>query len=139
VMLVGESKQQNKAETVVRECLSNPMLDIDYHGATGALIHITGGSDLTLQEAEGIARDLTYELDSRADVIWGARIKSEFEGRVRVMAIMTGVRSAQILGSQNRGAYPNPQPYVGQNPRNSSPGRGPRELQSGGSLIDMVQ
>ena len=37
-MLVGESKQQNKAESVVRECLSNPMLDIDYRGATGSLI-----------------------------------------------------------------------------------------------------
>ncbi len=121
-MLVGESKQQNKAETVVRECLSNPMLDIDYHGATGALIHITGGSDLTLQEAEGIARDLTYELDPRADVIWGARIKNEFEGRVRVMAIMTGVRSAQILGNQNRGAVPTPQTYSNQSLR--TPTRG---------------
>jgi cell division protein FtsZ len=101
VMLVGESKQQNKAEAVVRECLSNPLLDIDYHGATGALIHITGGSDLTLSEAEAIASELTYELDPHADVIWGARIKSDFEGKVRVMAIMTGVKSAQILGGQS--------------------------------------
>ncbi|MDD1655893.1 MAG: cell division protein FtsZ, partial [Methanomicrobiales archaeon] len=35
VMLVGESKQQNKAESVVHECLSHPLLDIDYRGATG--------------------------------------------------------------------------------------------------------
>ena len=33
------------------------MLDIDYHGATGGLIRITGGSDLTLQDAEGIASE----------------------------------------------------------------------------------
>ena len=61
-MLVGESKQQNKAESVVRECLSNPMLDIDYRGATGSLIHITGGTDLTLQDAEEVATSLTYDL-----------------------------------------------------------------------------
>jgi len=99
VMLVGESKQQNKAESVVHECLNHPLLDIDYRGATGSLIHITGGNDLTLQDAEEIASSLTYELDPHADVIWGARVKSEFEGKVRVLAIMTGVRSAQILGS----------------------------------------
>jgi cell division protein FtsZ len=94
VMLVGESKQQNKAESVVHECLNHPLLDIDYRGATGSLIHITGGNDLTLADAEEIASSLTYELDPHADVIWGARIRNEFEGKVRVMAIMTGVRSA---------------------------------------------
>lgn len=100
VMLVGESKQQNKAESVVHECLNHPLLDIDYRGATGSLIHITGGNDLTLQDAEEIASSLTYELDPHADVIWGARVNSDYEGRVRVMAIMTGVKSAQILGSR---------------------------------------
>jgi cell division protein FtsZ len=99
VMLVGESKQQNKAESVVHECLNHPLLDIDYRGATGSLIHITGGNDLTLQDAEEIASSLTYELDPHADVIWGARVNSDYEGRVRVMAVMTGVKSAQILGS----------------------------------------
>ena len=98
VMLVGESKQQNKSESVVHECLNHPLLDIDYRGATGSLIHITGGSDLTLADAEDIASSLTYELDPHADVIWGARINNEFEGKVRVMAIMTGVKSAQIMG-----------------------------------------
>jgi cell division protein FtsZ len=100
VMLVGESKQQNKAESVVRECLSNPMLDIDYRGATGSLIHITGGTDLTLQDAEEVATSLTYELDPHADVIWGARVRNDMEGKIRVLAIMTGVKSAQILGTR---------------------------------------
>jgi cell division protein FtsZ len=41
---------------------------------------------------------LTYELSPNANVIWGARIREDYEGKVRVMAIMTGVQSAQILG-----------------------------------------
>ncbi len=98
-MLVGESKQQNKAESVVKECLSNPMLDIDYRGATGSLIHITGGSDLTLIESEEIASSLTYELDAHADVIWGARIRNDMEGKVRVMAIMTGVSKVDPMAN----------------------------------------
>jgi cell division protein FtsZ len=104
-MLVGESKQQNKAESVVKECLSNPMLDIDYRGATGALIHITGGSDLTLIETEEIAASLTHELDPSADVIWGARIQREMEGKVRVLAIMTGVQTGDNGPLQTREPY----------------------------------
>ena len=98
VMLVGESKNQDKSTEVVRTALNHPLLDVDYKGATGSLIHVTGGPDLSLKEAEEIASMLTYELSPSANVIWGARIRDDYEGKVRVMAIMTGVQSAQILG-----------------------------------------
>ena len=100
VMLVGESKSQDKSNEVVRTALNHPLLDVDYKGATGSLVHVTGGPDLSLKEAEEIASMLTYELSSSANVIWGARIREDYEGKVRVMAIMTGVQSAQILGPQ---------------------------------------
>jgi cell division protein FtsZ len=73
-------------------------LDVDYRGASGGLVHITGGPDLTLKEAEGIAQNITERLEANANVIWGARIQEEYKGKVRVMAIMTGVQSAQVLG-----------------------------------------
>lgn len=100
VMLVGESKSQDKSTEVVRTALNHPLLDVDYKGATGSLVHVTGGPDLSLKEAEEIASMLTYELSTSANVIWGARIRDDYEGKVRVMAIMTGVQSAQILGPQ---------------------------------------
>ena len=102
VMLVGEARNQDRGDSVVRAALNHPLLDVDYRGATGCLVHITGGPDLTLSEAEEVAEALTYELDDRANVIWGARIHKEYEGRVRVMAIMTGVQSPQILGPQSQ-------------------------------------
>ncbi|MFC6960881.1 cell division protein FtsZ [Halocatena marina] len=98
VMLVGETQDKNKTEEVVRDAMSHPLLDVDYRGATGGLVHITGGPDLTLKEAEGIAQRITERLEAHANVIWGARIQEEYKGKVRVMAIMTGVQSAQILG-----------------------------------------
>lgn len=144
VMLVGESKQQNKSENVVHECLNHPLLDIDYRGATGSLIHITGGSDLTLSDAEDIASTLTYELDPHADVIWGARINSEFEGKVRVMAIMTGVKSAQVIGhSQGMQATSIAQgPFERNTARSShtmSGGRRAAIEQTSGGLIDFIR
>ena len=98
VMLVGETQDKNKTEEVVRDAMSHPLLDVDYRGASGALVHITGGPDLSLSEAEGIADNITERLDAGANVIWGARIREEYKGKVRVMAIMTGVQSAQVLG-----------------------------------------
>jgi cell division protein FtsZ len=99
VMLVGETQDKNKTEEVVNNAMNHPLLDVDYRGASGGLVHITGGPDLTLKEAEGIASNITDRLDPSANVIWGARIQEENKGRVRVMAIMTGVQSAQVLGA----------------------------------------
>lgn len=103
VMLVGEAKTDDKSDNVVRTCLNHPLLDVDSRGATGALVHITGGPDLTLSEATNIAESLTYEMDPHANVIWGARVQKEFEGKVRVLAIMTGVQSPQIMGKGQKG------------------------------------
>ncbi|TAJ44660.1 cell division protein FtsZ [Methanofollis fontis] len=136
-MLVGESKQQNKAESVVHECLSHPLLDIDYRGATGSLIHITGGGDLTIKDAEEIATSLTYELDPHADVIWGARINNDYEGKVRVMAIMTGVQSAQILSRSNTSFQSSPQRAPMPTPR-SAPQRSFSGDRPSGHLIDFL-
>jgi cell division protein FtsZ len=99
VMLYGESKTTDPTQ-VTDEALSHPLLDVDYRGATGALVHMTGGPDLSLQSAEKVAEALTYELDSKANVIWGARVTPEFEGKMRVMAIMTGVSSPQALAGE---------------------------------------
>ena len=98
VMLVGETQDKNKTEEVVKDAMNHPLLDVDYRGASGALVHITGGPDLALSEAEGIADNITERLEADANVIWGARIQEEYKGKVRVMAIMTGVQSAQVLG-----------------------------------------
>jgi cell division protein FtsZ len=98
VMLVGEAKGQDKAKEVVRAALNHPLLDVDTNGATGCLLHITGGPDMSLHEAEQVASSLTYELDPHANVIWGARVRKDYEGKVRCMAIMTGIKSAQIMG-----------------------------------------
>lgn len=95
---LGESETRNRAEEAVMHALENPLLDVDYRGATGALVHITGGNDLTLGEANKIGELATTYLKSDANVIWGARIDPEYDGKVQVMIIMTGVQSPDIIG-----------------------------------------
>jgi len=99
VMLVGETtKSENKSEAVVEDALCHPLLEADYSGAKGALIHVTGGSDLTMKETTDIVELLTYELDPDANVIWGARINEEYNGKAKVTAIMTGVEPKWTFG-----------------------------------------
>lgn len=91
-MLVGEtSKSENKPEAVVENALYHPLLEVDYKGAKDALIHITGGPDLTMKETNDIVELLTYDLNRDANVIWGASINDDFAGKVRVTAILTHV------------------------------------------------
>ncbi|MEM2933500.1 MAG: cell division protein FtsZ [Halobacteria archaeon] len=90
-LLVGEAKGRDKAQKVVKSLLSNPLMNIDIKGGKGCLLHIIGGPDLTLEEANDIAEEFTRELDPNANVIWGARIRKGFDDRVRIMAIVNGI------------------------------------------------
>ncbi len=98
VIGIGESDSETRVEEAVKRALTNPLLDVSYDGATGALIHISGGEDLTLDEVSKAGDIVTQSLDADANVIWGARIDPEMNGKIRVMTIITGVNSPYILG-----------------------------------------
>jgi cell division protein FtsZ len=95
---VGESNSSDRAKDSITRALENPLLEVDYTGAQGALVHITGGPDLRLDEVNLIGETVSQYLDPSAQVFWGARILPEFEGRVQVIVIVTGVKSPYILG-----------------------------------------
>jgi len=98
VIGIGEADTQDRVIEAVKQALTHPLLDVDYQGATGALIHITCGPDLKLEEFDIIGRTVTENLSSEAQVIIGARISKDFVGKVRVITIMTGVKSPYVLG-----------------------------------------
>ena len=100
VIAVGESKSVDKVNEVVDDTLKNALLDVDIKGATGALIHITGGPELTLGEANAVGELLTEQVDSKSVVIWGARVDPTFENRLEVISIFTGVHSPYIKGPE---------------------------------------
>lgn len=98
VIGIGESDSEHRVDEATKRALSNPLLEVSYEGASGALIHIAGGNDLTLDEVNKVGEIITKSLDPDANVIWGARISEEMAGRLRVMCIVTGVNSPYILG-----------------------------------------
>ena len=98
VIGIGESDATDRVTEAVKQALTHPLLDVDYKGATGALIHVTCGPDLKLEEFDIIGRLVSENLSADAQVIIGARISKDFAGKVRVITIMTGVKSPYVLG-----------------------------------------
>lgn len=88
----GENSE-NDVKRVVATTLDNPLLDVDHRGANGALIHISGGPGLRLRTANEVVEGLTAAMRPDANVIFGVRVDPKYEGILRVLAIMTGVRS----------------------------------------------
>jgi len=94
---VGQSDAPNRAEEAVQKALKMPLLDVDYAGAKGALIHVAGDEEMTIDEANRVGEIVTQMMSDDALVIWGARVNPDQDGRLKVTLVMTGVNSPHIL------------------------------------------
>ncbi len=95
---MGESDTENRAIESVEKSLNNPLLDVDIEGATGALINISGGEDITIKECQEIVEAVSSKINPDAKIIWGAQVIKELGDTIRSMLIITGVKSTQIYG-----------------------------------------
>ena len=95
---MGESDSQQRAIEAVEKAIQNPLLDVDISNASGALVNIVGGADMSLDECKLIVESVGEKLSPDAKLIWGAQISDDMEKSIRVLLIVTGVKSSQILG-----------------------------------------
>jgi len=93
VINIGYGSGPDRVERAIKSTLQHPLLDVDIEGAKGALIHIAGGSNLTISEATRIGEGVTEGLSPSANVIFGARMLPEFNDQIRVMSVITGVKA----------------------------------------------
>jgi cell division protein FtsZ len=99
---LGEAEGENKAVNAVVEALNSPLLEVDISGATGALVNVTGGEDMTIGEAERVVEEVYSRVDPNARIIWGTTIDPDLRKNIRAMLVITGVKSKQILGPSQR-------------------------------------
>ncbi len=95
---MGESDSGDRAIESVHEALNSPLLDLDISNAKGALINISGSSDLTLHEAEKVVQIVADELDPDANIIWGTQIQEDLDNTIRTTIVVAGVHSPHIFG-----------------------------------------
>jgi len=95
---MGESDSNNRAIEAVEKAIDNPLLDVDISNANGALVNVIGGPDMSLDEYKVIIETIGNKLSPDAKLIGGAQISPDMDKSIRVLLIVTGVKSSQILG-----------------------------------------
>ncbi|MBQ7798212.1 MAG: cell division protein FtsZ [Clostridia bacterium] len=89
-MGIGKGRGEYKTMEAVRQAVTSQLLETSIEGATGILINITGGRDLSLAEiyeAVDLVRDV---VDNECNIIFGATIDENINGEVQVTVIATG-------------------------------------------------
>lgn len=95
---MGESDTDQRALEAIEKAMDNPLLDVDISDATGALVNVIGGQNMSLDEYKLVIETIGNKLNSDAKLIGGAQISEDMDNSLRVLLIVTGVKSSQILG-----------------------------------------
>ncbi len=104
MMGTGEAGGERRALEAAEAAIANPLLDeVSMKGAKGVLINITGGPDMTLFEVDEAANRIREEVDTDANIIFGAAFDDSMEGAVRVSLVATGIEAeGMAVGSPGR-------------------------------------
>ncbi|MDQ6887120.1 MAG: cell division protein FtsZ [Gemmatimonadota bacterium] len=128
LMGTGIGRGENRAMEAAQQAISSPLLDnVSISGATGVLVNITGGNDLTLGEVHQINEIVHDAVGDEAEIIFGAVNEPAMQGEIRVTVIATGFDRAVQTGAAAPDA-PGPRgmpvtpviPFPGQRPGRGS-------------------
>lgn len=104
VALIGLGESENTTDRIneaVTQALSSPLLgEIDISTAQGAMIRVDGGPSMTVSEAEKGVRLISSKISKDAKIIWGCNVDPTMENNIKVLLILTGVRSPTLLGKK---------------------------------------
>ncbi len=87
---IGVGFGENRAIEAAKQAISSPLLETTINGATDCIINITGGSSLTLFEAEDAAEVIRAAANTDVNIIFGAVINEALSEEVIVTVIATG-------------------------------------------------
>lgn len=109
LMGTGSAKGENRAIEAATQAISSPLLEnVKIDGATGIIINVTGGSDLSLYEVNEASTLITEAASEDAEIIFGAVIDPNIIDEVRVTVIATGfAREDKIMGLPNMNSMQN--------------------------------
>jgi cell division protein FtsZ len=110
LMAVGEGHGEGRAVVAARAAISSPLLDVSIDGATGVLMNISGGPDLTLSEVTEAAETIQAAVDPDANIYFGAVVHPRVQDEVRVTVIATGLQPGGRLSAPRRATYTSTEP-----------------------------
>jgi cell division protein FtsZ len=107
-MGIGQGKGENRTLDAVRKAVQSPLLETSIEGATGVILNVTGGLDLSLSEVDEACRLVQDVVDISANIIFGAGIDEELADEVLITIIATGFNAPKaeqkpIIGGMLQG------------------------------------
>ncbi len=99
-MGVGHGKGENKTLEAVRQAVASPLIETTIEGATGVVLNIKGGSDITLREVSEAANMVKEVIDPSCNLIFGSSIDPEMRDEVEITIIATGFKSPEELSEE---------------------------------------
>ncbi len=95
---IGESEgSTDRVAEAVDDAVNSPLIEADIAQAKGALIRIVGDPQMSVTEAQRAAELIQKRINPMAKIIWGASIDPTMEGKIKVLVVLTGVKSPYIL------------------------------------------
>src|SRR5690606_20665597 len=126
MMGTGEADGEDRALQAAQNAIANPLLDeTSLKGAKAVLVNITGGMDMTLLEVDEAANAIAAEVDSDANIIFGAAFDPALEGKIRVSVVATGMEDVAAAKAPPAAAptFETRRPAPTMAPRAAEPGR----------------
>src|ERR1700741_3115126 len=113
LMGTGIGRGENRAIEAAQQAIASPLLDnVSVSGATGVLVNITGGADLTLGEVHQINEIIHDAVGEEAETIFGAVHEPAMQGEIRVTVIATGFDRPQAAAVPPTNLITTPSPIV---------------------------
>ncbi|MFO8069095.1 MAG: cell division protein FtsZ [Alkalibacterium sp.] len=103
LMGIGTASGENRTAEATKKAISSPLLEISLDGAENVLLNITGGSDLTLFEAQDASDIVSGAATNEVNIIFGTSINEDLGDEVVVTVIATGI-DPEKRGSQSKQA-----------------------------------
>ena len=112
LMGTGLGEGEHRAVEAATNAISSPLLeDISVDGATGLIINVTGGPDLTAFEVNEATTLIMEAAHEDAEIIFGSVIDEAMKNKVKITVIATGIGAAAqnlIVGGGITTAAPAP-------------------------------
>jgi cell division protein FtsZ len=103
LMGTGIGRGDNRAMEAAQQAISSPLLDnVSISGATGVLLNVTGGPDLSIGEVSAIAEIIHDAGGDDAEIIFGAVQEPSMQGEIRVTVVATGFGKAVSQAASSR-------------------------------------
>ncbi len=99
---IGEaSGGTNRVLAALNDAISSPLVEADISDAKNCLIRVVGGPSMTVGEAEAAMKEIQEKINPDARIIWGANVDERMGDRIRVLVLLTGVKSDYMMSGED--------------------------------------